>query len=184
MRRVFLLGLALFAALPVSLRADPATAPPAAPMVDPARLALAREVITRGQGDRDATLAALKGPVAALVDQNLRQMGLVAPDKVQIMMDEVMMPILEAHYDEMLDMHALAYAAVFPTEDLRAIAAFYATPAGRRLVKAKPQLAQATLVGLRQWLATLMPEMQQKVAGTAKAHGWVPGTQDQRPKPN
>ncbi|WP_342150850.1 DUF2059 domain-containing protein [Methylorubrum sp. SB2] len=184
MRRAIILGLALFAALPASLRAEPATAPPASTKVDPARLALARDVIARAQGGREATLAAMKGPLGALLDQQMRQMGVAAPDKAQIMMDEVLMPILTAHYDEMLNVQALAYAAVFPAEDLRAIAAFYATPAGQRLAKAQPQLAQASLVGIRQWMAALMPEIQQKLAETAKAHGWIPGAPDQRPKSN
>ena len=71
--------------------------------------------------------------------------------------------------------------------DLKAIAAFYATPAGRNLVKAQPQLSQAMLTGMQQWIGTLAPEMQDKVAQAAEAHGWVPGAEGgkpNKPKPN
>lgn len=182
MRRAIILGLAVSAALLGPLRAEPATPSPPSTKVDPARLALAREVIASSQGGRDVMLAAMKGPLGALLDQTLRQQGMVAPAEAQIVTDEVLMPILKAHYDDLLNVQALAYAAVLPEEDLRTIAAFYATPAGRRLVKAQPQLAQASIVGTRQWMAALMPEMHRKLAETARAHGWLPGNRDDKPK--
>lgn len=182
MRRAIILGLTLSAALSVALRAEPAGPPSALNKIEPARLALAREVLAGSQGGPDVMLAALKGPLGALLDQTLRQLGMVAPTEAQIVTDEVLMPVLKARYDDLLNMQALAYAAVLPEDDLRAIAAFYATPAGRRLVKAQPQLAQASIVGTRQWMAALVPEMQRRLAETARAHGWLPGTRDDKPK--
>lgn len=180
MRRAILPGFALVVALSGFARAEP----PASPKVDPERLALARKLVELSQGDRAAVLAAMKGPMAAMVDQSMRQQGVTAPDKARIMTDEVLMPTLSAHYDELLDIQALAFAAAIPAEDLKAVVDFYATPAGRRFAKAQPQLAQAILVGIRQWTASLMPELQSKIMAAAKAHGWVPGTPGDRPKPN
>ena len=52
---------------------------------------------------------------------------------------------------------------------------FYASPAGRRLAAAQPQLAQAQMTGVTQWMQGMMPEMQAKIAQAVKAHGWGPG---------
>lgn len=139
--------------------------------VDPERLAAAREVIKNAQGDRKAVLSAMRVPMVGMV----QQMGLKEPEKAKVLVDEVIMPILESHFDELLSMQALSFAAVLPTEDLKAIAAFYETPAGRNLVKAQPLLAQAQLTGLQQWLGTLRGEMQDKIAAAQQSHGWGPG---------
>ena len=49
---------------------------------------------------------------------------------------------------------------------------FYATPAGKNLVKAQPQLSQAMLTGMQQWMGTLLPQLKEKVEKAAAAHGW------------
>ena len=183
MRRAILSGFVLLA-LSSPLRAEAPGGPPAAPKVDPQRLALARSVAEISQGDRDSVLAAMKGPMVAIVDQSMRQHGVTAPDKAKILTEEVLMPTLAAHYGELLDIQALAFATVMSTEDLQAVAAFYATPAGRHFIEARPQLTQAALVGLRQWIAALTPELQAKIVESARAHGWVPGTPADRPRSN
>lgn len=184
MRRAIILGLAVCAALANPLYAEPAAPPPIATEVDAAKLALAREVVARMQADPTEMITAMKGPIAAMFDQLMRQEGVTAPDAAQILTNEVAIPILLGHYDELLNMQAFTYATVLTEEDLHAIAAFYATPAGQRFVKAKPQIAQASLVGMRQWVMALIPEVQQKFVEAAKAHGWVLGTHSQRPKFN
>ncbi|GJE58918.1 DUF2059 domain-containing protein [Methylobacterium trifolii] len=145
--------------------------------IDPERLAAARDVVRRAQGDRAALLEAMTAPMIGMV----RQMGLDDAAKAQVVVREVIMPILAAHYEELLSVQALSFAAVLPKEDLQAIAAFYDTPAGRNLVKVQPQLSQAMLTGMQKWLGTLTGEMQAKIAEAAKAHGWNPGA---RPKAN
>ena len=140
--------------------------------VDPERLAAAREVIKAAQGDRMAVLEAMKPPMIGMV----QQMGLKDRDKAQVMVSEVVMPTLAEHYDELVSIQALAFAAVLSKEDLQAVAAFYGTPAGRNLVKAQPQFAQALLTGMRQWMGSIGPELQTKIAKAAEAHGWTGGT--------
>lgn len=185
MRAVILVGLGLLSS-PVLAEAPPK--PPAAAQdgaraaVDPERLAAAKEVVASAQGDRAAVLAAMKVPMVGM----MQQMGVKEPDKAKVMVDEVIMPILADHYDELLSVQALSFAAVLPKEDLQAIAAFYATPAGRNLVKAQPQLGQAMLTGMQQWIGALAPEMKQKVDQAAEAHGWFQGgaKPNDKPKPN
>ena len=42
----------------------------------------------------------------------------------------------------------------------------------KNLVKAQPQLSQAMLTGMQQWMGTLMPQLKEKVEKAAAAHGW------------
>lgn len=142
---------------------------------DPERLAAAREVVAAAQGDRKQVLDAMRAPMAGMMQQMMAQQDAKAAERAPILLDEVVMPLLESHYDELLSVQALSFAAVLSLDDLRAVAAFYKTPAGRNLVKAQPQLAQALLTGMKQWMGTLMPEMQKKTLEAAKNHGWIPG---------
>jgi hypothetical protein len=146
--------------------AKPAGTPQVA--ADPERLAAAKEVVAAAQGDRAAVLAAMKAPMVGM----MQQMGIKEQDRAQVMVDEVVLPTLASHYDDLLSVQALAFAAVLSKEDLKAVAAFYATPAGRNMVKAQPQLSQAMLTGMQQWMGSLAPELREKIAKAAQAHGW------------
>ena len=175
------IGIVLAAGIAVAL-AGPVAAqtPPAKPYgdqvaADPERLAVAREVVAAAQGDRKQVLDAMRVPMNGLMQQMMAPSDAKAAERAPILLDEVVMPMLAAHYDELLSVQALSFAAVLSLEDLKAVAAFYKTPAGRNLVKAQPQLAQALLTGMKQWMGTLMPEMQRKTLEAAKAHGWIPG---------
>ncbi|MCP1560410.1 UNVERIFIED_ORG: hypothetical protein M2438_004511 [Methylobacterium sp. SuP10 SLI 274] len=169
-----MLGLGLLCAPALVTGTVPASAQapaqPAAPVVtaDPERLAAAREVVAAAQGDRAAVLAAMKAPMAGV----MQQMGLTDPKKAQVMVDEVVMPTLSENYDDLLAIQALSFASVLSKEDLKAVAGFYATPAGKNLVKAQPQLSQAMLTGMQQWMGTLLPQLKEKVEKAAAAHGW------------
>jgi hypothetical protein len=169
-----LLGLGLLCVPALVAGSVPASAQtpakPAAPAVttDPERLAAAREVVAAAQGDRAAVLAAMKAPMVGV----MQQMGITEPNKAQVMVDEVVLPTLSEHYDDLLAVQALSFASVLSKEDLKAVAGFYATPAGKNLVKAQPQLSQAMLTGMQQWMGTLMPQLKEKVEKAAAAHGW------------
>ncbi|PXW58560.1 DUF2059 domain-containing protein [Methylobacterium sp. B4] len=176
MRTVYLHGLGCLGLL-LGSAAMPATAQtppnPAASQVtaDPERLAAAREVVAASQGDRAAVLAAMKAPMGGM----MQQMGLKDPQRAQVMVDEVVMPTLSENYDDLLSIQALSFASVLTKEDLKAIAAFYATPAGKNLVKAQPLLSQAMLTGMQQWMGGLMPQIKDRIAKAAAAHGWTDG---------
>lgn len=160
--------------LPFSAVAQPApsaTPPIAAP--DAATLKAAREVVSQMQGDRDALLKAIAAPMVGM----MQQIGIKQQDQAQVLVQEVVMPTLSAHYDELLDVQARSFAVALGKEDLQAIAAFYATPAGKRLVVAQPQLAQAQMAGTQQWMQSVMPEMQGKLTKAIQAHGWTPAGQ-------
>lgn len=161
-------------ALPCVALAQPVPSPTApATTSDPATLKAAREVVMQMQGDRTALLNAIATPMVGM----MQQIGVKQQDQAQTLVQEVVMPTLTAHYDELLDIQARSFAAALGKDDLQAIAAFYATPAGKRLVTAQPQLAQAQLAGTQQWMQSVMPEMQGKLAKAIQAHGWTTSSQ-------
>ena len=156
--------------LPCSVTAQPANSPnPPVAAPDPVTLKAAREVVTQMQGDRTALLNAIAAPMVGM----MQQIGVKQQDQAQVLVQEVVLPTLTAHYDELLDIQARSFAGALGKDDLQAIAAFYATPAGKRLVVAQPQLAQAQMAGTQQWMQSVMPEMQGKLTKAIQAHGWT-----------
>lgn len=153
--------------------AQPA-APKPGPTVtpDPTTLKAAKDLVMQMQGERTTVLASMAAPMVGLV----QQMGIKEPDRAQVLVQEVVMPVLTAHYDELLDIQARGFATALPKEDLQAIGTFYASPAGRRLVAAQPQLAQAQMTGVSQWMQSVTPEMQGKLVQAIQAHGWSAGS--------
>lgn len=139
---------------------------------DATTLKLAREVVTKMQGDRSTVLASVATPMVGLI----QQMGIKEQDHAQALVQEVVVPTLAAHLDELVDTQARAYAGVLSGADLQSIATFYDTPAGHNLAAAQPRLAQAQVTGLTQWLSGLAPDLQAKLAQAIKAHGWGAGS--------
>jgi uncharacterized protein len=166
MRRI-LLALGLCLAGPALAQA-PAKPPAPAAAPDAATLKVARDVVGKMQGDRAQVLASMSGPMVGL----MQQMGVREPDRAQALVQEVVLPVLTAHYDELLDVQARSFATVLGGADLQAVSAFYDTPAGKALAKAQPQLAQVQLTGMTQWMGGLVPEIQGKAVQAVKAHGW------------
>lgn len=139
---------------------------PSAP--DAATLASARDVVAKMGGDRAAVLQSMAGPMTALV----AQMGVKEPERAQVLVSEVVVPTLAANYDALLDVQARSYASVLSGDDLKAVAAFYGSPAGRNLAAAQPKLAQAQMAGMTQWMSGVAPELQAKLAAAIQKHGW------------
>lgn len=135
---------------------------------DATTLAAAREVVAKMQPDRTAMLASMAAPMVPLI----QQMGVREADKAQVLVQEVILPTLTANYDKLLDSQAKSYASVLSVTDLKGVAAFYDTPAGRNFVAAQPQLAQAQLAATTSWMQGIAPELQAKLQQSIKAHGW------------
>ena len=157
--------------LAVALALSPFAASAQTAVPGPEALALARDLVVKTSGDRDATLQSIGGPMAGM----MQQIGISQPDRAKALVQEAVMPILTTHYDDLLAIKAKSFAAVLSVEDMKAIGAFYGTPAGQSLIRAQPQLAQATLTGMTQWVTALQPEMQTKIQQVVKSHGWDKG---------
>ena len=174
MRRFALVAYCLAVSMPTVAMAQPAAKPPTPAVTpDPVTLKAAREVVAQMQGDRTALLNAMAAPMVGM----MQQIGVKQQDQAQALVQEVVLPTLTAHFDELLDIQARGFATALGKEDLQAISTFYASPAGKRLVAAQPQLAQAQLVGTQQWMQAVTPEMQGKLTKAIQAHGWGAGGQ-------
>lgn len=156
-------------ALALALSPLAASAQPAAP--SPEALKLARALVEKTSGDKDATLKSVAGPMVGM----MQQMGIRQVDRAQAVVQEAVMPILTQHYDELVDIRAKTFASVLSVEDMKGIVAFYDTPAGQSLIRAQPAMAQSTVTGMTQWMTALQPEMQAKVQQVIKTHGWDKG---------
>lgn len=152
--------------LALILHTAPAFAQTAAP--SPEGLRLARELATKTEGDRTSTLQSLGGPMVGM----MQQMGVPQADRAQVLVQEVVLPILSSHYDDLLAIQAKSYASVLSVDDIKGALAFYNTPAGQNLIRAQPQLAQLKLTGMTQWIGGLQGELQTRVQQTLKARGW------------
>lgn len=160
--------LVVLALAPATL-ALPAAGQGAAP--SPEALALAREMVAKTGGDRDATLQSMSAPMVGF----MRQLGIQDPARAQVLVAEVVMPIITAHYDDLVTRESAAYAQTLSLADLKAIIAFYNTPAGQDLIAAGPGLAQAKITAVTQWMGALQPEMMTRMQEVMKAHGWDKG---------
>ncbi|WP_245297777.1 DUF2059 domain-containing protein [Methylobacterium radiotolerans] len=105
----------------------------------------------------------------------MQQIGIEVPDKAQVLVQEVVMPTPTAHYDELLAIQARGFATVLNKDELQAIAAFHAPPAGKRLAAVQPALARIQRAGMQQWMQSVMPAMRGKSTTAIQAHGWPPG---------
>jgi hypothetical protein len=142
------------------------------PAPAPETLQLAQKLVEMAGGNEAQTLAAINGPLTTMMGQMLSQMGTTDPAKAQALVQEAVMPMLKEHYPELAAIVAQSYAQVLSQDDLKAAIAFYSTAAGQDMVRLQPQLAQAKLRGMTQWIAAIQPELLGKVVAAIKAHGW------------
>jgi hypothetical protein len=78
---------------------------------------------------------------------------------------------LSATMSSVMDDIAGLYADRFTLEELDAIVAFYASPAGTKLIGAQPQIMREMLPSLTQKLQASLPVAMQKVIDDARAQG-------------
>jgi hypothetical protein len=74
----------------------------------------------------------------------------------------------EVRAEDLLDLCVPIYAKHFSEDDVRAVIAFYETPAGKRLVKAQPLIMQESMQAGQEWGRTLA----QKVIARLKEKGY------------
>jgi hypothetical protein len=155
------LAVALTVATPAFAQSDPS----------PEALKLARDLVTRTEGDRAATLQNMSAPMVGM----MQQMGVTQPDRAQALVNEALLPLLSDHYDDLLAIQSKSYASALSVDDMKAAIVFYDSPAGKDFIRAQPALAKSKLTGMTQWMGGLQPEMQSRIQATMKAHGWDKG---------
>ncbi len=144
------------------------TSPAVAQTASPEALGLARQLISKIEPNPQQTINQLGGSMVGL----MQQMGIKNPEHARAIVDQVLMPMLSAHIDGLVDRSATAYAETLSVADIQATIAFYDTKAGQDLIKAQPMLAQRRIQGMTAWMAEMQPEMQTRISAVMKQRGW------------
>ncbi|HYW12889.1 MAG TPA: DUF2059 domain-containing protein [Longimicrobium sp.] len=149
-------GLLLAAAAPAAAQEEPSAGEMAA-IRELLEVSRARENFIRGM-----ELGMAAGGLTEL-DDNLRKV-------VRDFMDE------HFAYAELEPQFIQAYADQFTEAEIRAITAFYRTPAGMRMVERTPELGIAIQQATMGRMMELMPELMERVMEAAQEAGEAPGT--------
>lgn len=88
---------------------------------------------------------------------------------------EAMAPILlegfEARMGELSEAVAIVYSSNFSADDLRAVTAFYRTPAGRKLLEKTPVVAQQTMAAGQKFGQSVAADMQKRIIEELRKKG-------------
>jgi hypothetical protein len=88
---------------------------------------------------------------------------------------EAMAPILlegfQARMGELSEAVAIIYSSNFSADDLRAVSAFYKTPAGRKLLEKTPFVAQQTMAAGQKFGQSVAADMQKRIIEELRKKG-------------
>jgi len=105
----------------------------------------------------DSTVMALTGFMAGPIMGEFRKQHPEAPDSFEAIATEEMRKAFLEGMDGMRDRVAVIYSAHFTLEDLRALADFYQTPLGRKMIHEMPALMQESYVVGMKWAQEMVP---------------------------
>ena len=154
--------LLLLAALATGVFAQE-TAPAAAPAADPAKLALAREVIAVMKADR------MFDSMAMQMKQGAAQIAAVPPDatpeqrqKATELQDKIV-ELSMAAAKEMIAKMDQIYADVYSEAELTAMKGFFSSPEGQSMLAKQPQIMAHVMPLVQEMQRTLIPKVQKLV---------------------
>ena len=158
---------AAFAALAALALASPAPAQPAA---SPEAREAARALVEAMGGGQQfaATLHHMRGPLIGSIQQ---QSPKVAPAEVARIVDEILVPEFQARSGEVAEATAAIWASRLTVGEMRELAAFYATPLGRKLLAVTPEMSAEVLRTGQAWAARVIGEAIAKHREALRARG-------------
>jgi uncharacterized protein len=124
-----------------------APAAPAAPKASPEHIALAREVMTT------SGIARSFDSMLPVFGEQIKRATVTQPD-LQKDLDDViakLQPELELQKREMINTAAQIYATRLSEADLKEIAAFFRSPAGKRYVETQPVILDEVVRATQEW---------------------------------
>jgi hypothetical protein len=142
-----------------------AAAEPRAPAASPIARELSRALLPQREWDR--LLDSYASSLSEQVSRALLSRGETVPDGLQAEIRSELGDRLR--YEQTVDAQAQALAGQLSADELKKAAAFYATPAGKKVVEKLPEAQAETGEDLQQRLATAVPEILQRVAPSALA---------------
>ena len=115
---------------------------PAAPPIDPARVAAAKDLF-KATGQDAAFETVIDTMLKGLADQAARQRP-AAADEIRAVFASMRQKFL-AEKEAAIAMTAPLYAEKFTVEEMGEVAAFYRSPVGRKFVREQPEIMQRSM---------------------------------------
>ncbi|ACL59535.1 DUF2059 domain-containing protein [Methylobacterium nodulans] len=142
---------AVLAAAPAAAQKAPAAAPAApaapAPAITPSHLALAKEVML------NSGIARSFDSIIPVFGDQIKQAAVTRPELTKDLDDviEKLQPELELQKQKMIDTASRIYAAKLSEAELREIAIFFRSTAGKRYVETQPQVLDDMVQAMQSW---------------------------------
>ncbi|MDX1541139.1 MAG: DUF2059 domain-containing protein [Geminicoccaceae bacterium] len=110
---------------------------------DPAKVELAREIIglTQAGNSLERMAARLVAEMAPVFERANPERG----DLVREILETEFLAVFAKHEDQFIDSLIPVYTANFTVADLEALAEFYRSPVGRKLIEAQPAVAEQAM---------------------------------------
>ncbi len=116
----------------------------------------------------DQMMKPLFEQMSSMMDQQYKSMGLPEADRsVLEKYNAKLMKVLQEQlgWDKIKDDYISIYAETFTEDELRAVSAFYRTPAGRTYIRKMPVLMKKSLALSQRKMPEILGRMQQLTAG-------------------
>ena len=141
----------------------PAALPALAQTPDPDRLAAAKEMMDASRVDKQ-----FEQVIPLLINQLKESFRLLAPDKRGAIdgVFEQMQPKFISRRRELLDEIAVLYAQKLEAAEMKAIAEFYRSPVGSKLIDAQPQIMQQSMMIGQRWGQRIGREIDEEAAAS------------------
>jgi hypothetical protein len=160
----------LASALAASMLLVPvARADDAQPPLSTAQMQLATELV-QAIGIQQVADAALQGLRMVLV-QSIADNNKQPQEKVAPVVDQILMPDLQAEEPKFIAAVATLYGQAFTADEMTEILAFYRTPVGQKLQNLQPSLTHEMVTAGHAWIGQAGQEVLQADAGKLAAQG-------------
>jgi uncharacterized protein len=151
-----------------ALAAAAITLPTRAQAPDPARLAAAKDMMEASRVDKQ-----FEQVIPLLLDRLKESFRTIAPDKRGVIdgVFEQMQSKFISRRGELLDEIATLYARRLEAAEMKAVAEFYRSPIGSKLIDAQPQIMQESIMAGQRWGQRIGREIEEEARRELKRRG-------------
>jgi hypothetical protein len=135
---------------------------------DPDRLAAAKEMMDASRVDRQFAQV-----IPLLLDRLKESFSRVAPERREIIENvfQQMQSRFVSRRGELLDEIAALYAQRLEAAEMRAVAEFYKSPVGSKLIDVQPEIMQESILAGQRWGARIGREIEEEARRELKRRG-------------
>jgi hypothetical protein len=135
---------------------------------DPGRLAAAKEMMEASRVDHQFAQV-----IPLLLDRLKESFSRVAPERREIIENvfEQMQSKFVSRRSELLDQIAVLYAQRLEAAEMRAVAEFYRSAVGSKLIDVQPEIMQESILAGQRWGARIGQEIEEEARRELKRRG-------------